>query len=105
LRKTKNAGRSHATGISWCLQRAAYLLLLLPLDFFSPPWLLRLLPLLLEALARSLCAPLSCALALPPLPADCDLPDEEEDFELPDFMLLSPLVGWPRTIRLATGPL
>jgi hypothetical protein len=41
------------------IERPAYLLLLL-LDFFSPPWLLRLL--LRPELARSL----FCILALPP---------------------------------------
>jgi hypothetical protein len=55
---------------------------LLPLDDFSPPWLLRLLVALLP-LARSLCA-LLCGLALPPLPAAwvrllLPLPREEED--------------------------
>ena len=62
---------------------AAYLLLLLPLDFFSPPWLLRLL----LALARSLRA-LLVWLALAPLLAASERPmlppeeDEDEDFEL-----------------------
>jgi hypothetical protein len=55
-------------------------LLRLP-DFFSPPWLLRLL--LPRALARSLCALLFCVLALPPLLAACArlelLPDEDLD--------------------------
>jgi hypothetical protein len=78
------------------------LLLLLPVDFFSPPWLLRLLlplplPLAalepepsLEALARSPLAGAEDAdeeALLPPL--EPDLPDEDEDFELPDFMGIS----------------
>jgi hypothetical protein len=59
------------------------LLFLLPLDFFSPPWLLRLL----LPLARSLCALLFCELALPPLlAASARLPllrlDDDDDLEL-----------------------
>ena len=49
------------------MQQQAYLLLLLPLAFFSPPWLLRLLAPRL-ALARSLGALLWLP-ALVPLPA------------------------------------
>jgi hypothetical protein len=53
-------------------------------DFFSPPWLLRLLVLLLpRALARSLCALPFCVLALPPLLAAWarlePLPDDDFD--------------------------
>jgi hypothetical protein len=62
-----------------------YLLLLPPPDFFSPPWLLRLL--LPRALARSLCALLFWVLALPPLLAACErleLPLDEEDLEFRD---------------------
>jgi hypothetical protein len=63
--------------------RFNYLLFLLPLDFFSPPWLLRLL----LPLARSLCALLFCELALPPLlAASARLPllrlDDDDDLEL-----------------------
>jgi hypothetical protein len=61
------------------IERPAYLLLLL-LDFFSPPWLLRLL--LRPELARSL----FCILALPPLPAAwarlLPLLEEDADFDL-----------------------
>jgi hypothetical protein len=62
------------------------LLLLLPVDFCSPPWLLRLLPAPpdFDALARSSCAALSGVVALPPLLAAPDLAGA--DFELPDFM-------------------
>jgi hypothetical protein len=64
------------------------LLLLLPDAFFSPPWLLRLLLLepLLEALAFSLLPDEALSRLL------ADLPDEDDDFELPDFMEIS-LVG------------
>jgi hypothetical protein len=63
--------------------RFAHLLFLLPLDFFSPPWLLRLL----LPLARSLWARLFCVLALPPLlAASARLPllrlDGDDDLEL-----------------------
>jgi len=62
------------------------LLLLLPLDFFSPPWLPRLL--LARALARSLGALLLWLPALPPLLAACarlEPPlDGEEDLEVRD---------------------
>lgn len=65
--------------------KPAYLLLLLPLDFFSPPWLLRLLLALLLPLARSLWASLFWLLAFAPLLAASDrllLPPE--DLELRD---------------------
>jgi hypothetical protein len=63
---------------------------LLPLDFFSPPWLLRLL----LPLARSLCALLFCELALPPLlAASARLPllrlDDDDDLELRDAIDIS----------------
>jgi hypothetical protein len=68
------------------IERPAYLLLLL-LDFFSPPWLLRLL--LRPELARSL----FCILALPPLPAAWArllLPLlDDDDFELRDAIDIS----------------
>jgi hypothetical protein len=48
------------------------LLLLLPLDFFSPPWLLRLLLAPRLALARSPGDWLFGVLALPPLLAACE---------------------------------
>jgi hypothetical protein len=79
------------------------LLLLLPEDFFSPPWLARLLLPLLEALARSLCAALFWVLALPPLLAASDLPDEDDDFELPDFMEISFWLVACNVFRPATG--
>ena len=52
----------------------AYLLLLLPLDFFSPPMLLRLLLALVLPLARSLWASPTWLLALAPLLAASDRP-------------------------------
>jgi hypothetical protein len=61
------------------------LLLLLPVDFFSPAWLLRLLLLPRLALARSPCDLLLWLLALPPLLAASErlmLPDD--DLELRD---------------------
>jgi hypothetical protein len=66
------------------------LLLLLPLDFFSPPWLLRLL----LPLARSLWARLFCVLAFPPLLAAwarllLPLLEEDEDLELRDAIDVS----------------
>jgi len=66
------------------------LLLLLPLDFFSPPWLLRLL----LPLARSLWARLFWVLAFPPLLAAwarllLPLLEEDEDFELRDAIDIS----------------
>ena len=60
--RNKNAWPLARTRHSWWSR--GYLLLRL-LDFFSPPWLLRLL--LPRALARSLCALLFWLLALPPL--------------------------------------
>lgn len=71
-------GRSREPGIRGA---AAYLLLRLLL-FFSPPWLLRLLELLLpRALARSLWARLLWLLALPPLLDALARPMLPEDFE------------------------
>jgi hypothetical protein len=72
------------------------LLLLLPLDFFSPPWLLRLLlaPPLLEALPFSLLLSAALPLLLPDLLEE----EEEADFELPDFMVISPWLAWPAPI-------
>lgn len=70
-----------------CVRR--YLLLLLPVDFFSPPALARwLLP--REALPRSLGARL---LEEPPLPLEAALPPllrlEDDDFELRDAIEIS----------------
>jgi hypothetical protein len=86
-------GRSREPGIPGGGRRPPYLLLLLPLDFFSPPWLLRLLLPLLRALARSLWALLFWLLALPPLLAACArlmLPPGEEDLEFRDAMEMLP---------------
>jgi hypothetical protein len=67
----------------------AYLLLLLPDDFFSPAWLLRLLALLLPR-ARSLWASLFWLLALAPLLALSERPLlPAEDFELRDAIDIS----------------
>jgi hypothetical protein len=80
------------------------LLFLLPLDFFSPPWLLRLL----LPLARSLCALLFCELALPPLlAASARLPllrlDDDDDLELRGAIDISLVMFCgKRTMRLAT---
>ncbi|HEY0887218.1 MAG TPA: hypothetical protein VGE20_18135 [Ramlibacter sp.] len=89
---------------------------MLPVDFFSPPWLLRLLLPLLRALARSLCALLFWLLALPPLLAACArlmLPLEEEDLEFRDAieMLLgcgadgagAQAAGWTLGVRVETA--
>jgi hypothetical protein len=80
------------------------LLLLLPVDFFSPPWLLRLLleP-LLDALAlSSLPAEDEAEEPLPLLPAD--LLEDEDDFELPDFMVDISLVwSWPAPFARPPG--
>jgi hypothetical protein len=65
-----------------------YLLLLLPDDFFSPPWLLRLLLPLLPR-ARSLCASLFWLLALAPLLAAWERLLLPEDFELRDAIDIS----------------
>jgi hypothetical protein len=62
--------------------QSAYLLLLLAVDFFSPPMLLRLLPAL--PLARSLWASLFWLLALAPLLAASERLLLPEDFELRD---------------------
>lgn len=63
----------------------AYVLLLLPVDFFSPPWLLRLLVALpLAALALPLLSDDEALLLRPP-----DLLGDDADFELPDFMGIS----------------
>jgi len=81
---------------------AAYLLLLLPLDFFWP--LPRLLALLLP-LARSLCASLFWLLALAPLLAASERPLlPGEDVELRDAieMLLDSDFG-PARLRHPTG--
>jgi hypothetical protein len=82
------------------------LLLLLPDDFFSPPWLLRLLlepP--LEALALPLRSEDDALVRLPLLEPLLDpRPEEDEDFELPDFMEIS-FGKWRGTVRPATGPL
>jgi hypothetical protein len=77
---------------------ARYLLLLRLDERFSPCWLLRW-PLPRDALPRSDCE-LLLRLLLPrllplPLPLDALLrllrPEEDDDFELPDFMVTAPL--------------
>ena len=82
----------------------AYLLLLLPVDFFSLAWLLRLLVPRL-ALARSLGAWLFRLLALPPLLADSERLMPPEDFELRDAIDLSPwrFVVQPARVRQTTA--
>lgn len=79
------------------------MLLLLPPDFFSPPWLLRLLPaplLAAPAVSPDLLLLSDDAVFLLPL---SDLPEDEDDFELPDFMEIS--FGWWRPTGLTTAPL
>jgi hypothetical protein len=78
----KKPGRSREPGL--VSARRCYLLLLLPVDFFSPlPMLARLLPLLLP-LARSLCASLFWLLAFAPLLPAAERLLLPEDFELRD---------------------
>lgn len=78
--------RGHGSRIKPGLtSNGAYVLLLLPVDFFSPPWLLRLLVALpLAALALPLFSDDEALLLRLP-----DLLGDDADFELPDFMGIS----------------
>ena len=71
----------------------AYLLLLLPPDFFSPAILLRLLVLSLLPLARSVFISVGCMMALAPLLAASERPLlPAEDLDLRDGIEVSLIV-------------
>ena len=94
-------GRSREPGIPGGGRRPPYLLLLLPVDFFSPPWLLRLL--VLRALARSLGAlpALLSLLSFPAAGARLVLPVDEEDLEFRDAIEM--LLGYDADRAVCAG--